>query len=57
MHRTKWYEFQHLQWRCDGCSVQCQTFGTKPKDDEPCDVTINRIQEIVLRKDTERGGA
>jgi hypothetical protein len=51
IHQTKWIEISHLFFRCDGCSIQCRTFGSKPKDNIECDGSLSRIQEIIKKKE------
>lgn len=51
-HKTVWYEFQNGVFRCDGCCVQCQTFGKKPKDNIECDGSIEQIRRAIFNKET-----
>jgi len=46
-HTTKWNEVQHLVWRCDSCSKQCESVGCKPPDNNVCDGSDSRVKEIT----------
>lgn len=46
-HRTKWLSFQNETWRCDGCTVQCQTFGKKPNNMVVCNGSIEDIKTAI----------
>lgn len=50
-HKTVWYEFQTGSFRCDGCAVQCQTCGNKPKDNMNCDGSIEQIRRAIFNKE------
>lgn len=50
-HKTAWIEIQTQYYRCDGCCVQCQTCGNKPKDNIDCNGSIEQIRHAIFNKE------